>query len=74
LVLVSGDNDYELMIVDYEKQGRKVTVCFYQPPGGGTSIDLLNVVGAEFIDFANPKQSSVDDKVLFRACFLGVPL
>jgi uncharacterized LabA/DUF88 family protein len=57
LVLVSGDKDYEPMLVDYQKQGRKVAVCFYRPVGGGASIDLLNVRGAEFIDFANPKQS-----------------
>jgi hypothetical protein len=56
LVLVSGDKDYELMLVDYEKQDRKVAVCFYQPVGGGASIDLLSVNGT-FIDFANPKQS-----------------
>jgi uncharacterized LabA/DUF88 family protein len=57
LVLVSGDKDYEPMLVDYERQGRKVVVCFYQPVGGGASIDLLCVRGAEFIDFTNPKQS-----------------
>jgi uncharacterized LabA/DUF88 family protein len=57
LVLVSGDKDYEPMLVDYERQGRKVVVCFYQPVGGGASIDLLSVSGAEFIDFTNPKQS-----------------
>jgi hypothetical protein len=45
------------MLVDYEKQGRKVIVCFYQPIGGGASIDLLTVEGAEFIDLTNPKQS-----------------
>jgi uncharacterized LabA/DUF88 family protein len=57
LVLVSGDRDYEALLVDYERQGRKVAVCFYQPVGGGASIDLLSVSGAEFIDFTNPKQS-----------------
>ncbi len=57
VVLVSGDKDYEALLVDYERQGRKVAVCFYQPVGGGTSIDLLTVRGAEFIDFTNPKQS-----------------
>jgi hypothetical protein len=57
LVLVSGDKDYEPMLVDYEKQDRKVAVCFYQPVGGGASMDLLTVKGAEFIDFTNPKQS-----------------
>jgi uncharacterized LabA/DUF88 family protein len=57
LVLVSGDKDYEPMLAAYEKQGRKVTVCFYQPVGGGASIDLLSVSGAEFIDFTNPQQS-----------------
>jgi uncharacterized LabA/DUF88 family protein len=57
LVLVSGDRDYQALLVDYERQGRKVTVCFYQPVGGGASIDLLCVSGAEFIDFTNPQQS-----------------
>lgn len=57
LVLVSGDKDYETMLGDYEKQGRKVAVCFYQPVGGGASMDLLTVRGAELIDFTNPKQS-----------------
>lgn len=57
LVLVSGDKDYEPMLVAYEKQGRKVAVCFYQPVGGGASMDLLTVEGAEFIDFTNPQQS-----------------
>lgn len=57
LVLVSGDRDYEALLVDYERQGRKVAVCFYQPVGGGASIDLLCVGGIEFIDFTNPKQS-----------------
>jgi len=57
LVLVCGDKDYEPMLVDYEKQGRKVAVCFYQPVGGGASIDLLSIRGLEFIDFANPQQS-----------------
>jgi len=57
LLLVCGDKDYEPMLVDYERQGRKVAVCFYQPVGGGASIDLLSVRGAEFIDFTNPKQS-----------------
>ena len=57
LVLVSGDKDYEGMLADYEKQGRKVAVCFYQPVGGGASIDLLKVEEAEFIDFTNPNQS-----------------
>jgi uncharacterized LabA/DUF88 family protein len=59
LVLVSGDKDYEPMLVDYEKQGRKVSVCFYQPIGGGASVDLLSIRGAEFIDFVNPRQSLV---------------
>lgn len=57
LVLASGDKDYEPMLVDYEKQGRRVSVCFYQPVGGGASMNL-SVAGTEFIDFANPKQSS----------------
>lgn len=57
LVLVSGDRDYEALLVDYERQGRKVAICFYQPPSGGTSIDLLSVNGVEFIDFTNPQQS-----------------
>jgi uncharacterized LabA/DUF88 family protein len=57
LVLVSGDKDYEPMLVDYQRQGRRVAVCFYSPVGGGASIDLLCVRGGEFIDFANPKQS-----------------
>lgn len=57
LILVGGDKDYESMLADYEKQGRKVAVCFYQPVGGGASIDLLSVRGAEFIDFTNPQQS-----------------
>jgi uncharacterized LabA/DUF88 family protein len=57
LVLVSGDKDYEPMLVDYQRQGRKVAVCFYPPVGGGASVDLLKVRGGEFIDFANPKQS-----------------
>lgn len=57
LVLVSGDKDYEPMLVDYEKQDRRVSVCFYQPVGGGASIDLLTVRETEFIDFTNPKQS-----------------
>ncbi len=57
LDLVSGDKDNEPMLVDYEKQGRKVAVRFYQPVGGGASMDLLSVAGAEFIDFTNPKQS-----------------
>lgn len=57
LVLVSGDKDYEPMLVDYEKQGRKVAVCFYEPVGGGASMDLLTIEGSEFIDFTNPKQS-----------------
>jgi uncharacterized LabA/DUF88 family protein len=57
LVLVSGDKDYEPMLVDYEKQGRKVAVCFYQPVGGGASIDLLSVSEVDFIDFANLKQA-----------------
>lgn len=57
LVLVCGDKDYEPLLVDYEKLGRKVVVCFYQPVGGGASIDLLSVEGAEFIDFTNPKRS-----------------
>jgi len=57
LVLVSGDKDYEPMLADYEKQGRKVAVCFYQPVGGGASIDLLSVAGTEFVDFTNPNQS-----------------
>jgi hypothetical protein len=54
---VSGDKDYEPMLVDYEKQGRKVAICFYPPIGGGASMDLLTVEGAEFIDFTNSKQS-----------------
>lgn len=57
LLLVCGDKDYEPMLVDYEKQGRKVAVCFYQPVGGGASVDLLSIRGLEFIDFANPRQS-----------------
>ena len=57
LVLVSGDKNYEPMLADYEKQGRKIAVCFYKPIGGGASIDLLTVRGTEFIDFTNPKQS-----------------
>jgi hypothetical protein len=57
LILVSGDKDYEALLVDYERQGRKVAVCFYQPVSGGASIDLLCVGGIEFIDFTNPKQS-----------------
>ncbi len=57
LVLVSGDKDYEPLLVDYEKQDRKVAVCFYRPVGGGASMDLLTVEGTEFIDFTNPKQS-----------------
>lgn len=56
LVLVSGDKDYEPMLVDHEKQGRKIAICFYLP-GGGASIDLLTLRGTEFIDFTNPKQS-----------------
>ncbi len=35
LVLVSGDRDYEALLADYERQGRKVAVCFYRPVGGG---------------------------------------
>ncbi len=57
LALVNGDRDYEALLVDYERQGRKVTVCFYQPVSGGASIDLLSASGAEFIDFTNPQQS-----------------
>jgi uncharacterized LabA/DUF88 family protein len=57
LVLVSGDKDYESMLVDYEKQGREVAVCFYPQVGGGLSVDLLSVRGGEFVDFTNPKQS-----------------
>lgn len=57
LVLVSGDRDYEPLLADYERQGRKVAVCFYQPVGGGASIDLLCFGGIEFIDFTNPNQS-----------------
>jgi len=57
LVLVSGDKDYEPMLVDYEKQGQRVAVCFYSQLGGGVSVDLFTVRGAEFIDFTNPKQS-----------------
>ncbi len=57
LVLVSGDKDYEPMLAAYEKQGREVAVCFYEPVGGGASIDLLSVSVAEFIDFTNPQQS-----------------
>lgn len=40
LVLVSGDKDYEPMLADYEKQGRQVAICFYQPVGGGASMSL----------------------------------
>lgn len=47
---MSGDKDYEPTLVDYENQGRKLAVCFYQPVGWGASIDLLSVNGAEFID------------------------
>jgi hypothetical protein len=54
---VIRDKDYEPMLVDYEKQGRRVAVCFCQPVDGDASIDLLSVPGAEFIDFTNPKQS-----------------
>ncbi len=57
LVLVCGDKDYEQMLVDYEGQGRKVSVCFYQPVNGGASVDLLSIRGLEFINFANPQQS-----------------
>lgn len=57
LVLVCGDKDYEQMLEDYEGQGRKVCVCFYQPVNGGASIDLLTIRGLEFIEFANPQQS-----------------
>ncbi len=57
LILVSGDKDYEPMLAHYKKQGRKVTICFYLPIGGGASIDLLTVNGTTFVEFANPKQS-----------------
>jgi uncharacterized LabA/DUF88 family protein len=57
LILVSGDKDYEPMLAHYKKQGRKVTICFYPPIGGGASIDLLTLNGTTFIEFANPKQS-----------------
>ena len=57
LVLVSGDKDFEPMLADYEKQGRKVAVCFYQPVGGGASVDLLTVERAEFIEFTNPNRT-----------------
>ena len=57
LVLVSGDKDYESMLIDYEKQGRKVAVCFYPPINGGASISLLSISGTEFIEFTNPNQS-----------------
>jgi hypothetical protein len=53
LVFVSGDEDYEPMLPDYEKQGRKVAVCFYHPVGGGVSLSLLSIGGAEFIEFTN---------------------
>lgn len=33
-MLFLGDKDYEPMLVDYEKQRRRVTVRFYQPVGG----------------------------------------
>jgi hypothetical protein len=29
MVFVSVDKDYELMLAGYEKQGRRVAVCFY---------------------------------------------
>jgi hypothetical protein len=32
-------------------------MAFRELVGSGASIDLLSVRGAEFIDFANPKQS-----------------
>ncbi len=57
LILVSGDKDYETMLVDYENQGRKVAVCFYPPIGGGASKNLLSIRGSEFIEFTSPKQS-----------------
>lgn len=57
LVLVSGDKDYEPLLVDYKNQGRRVAVCFYQPINGGASMNLLTVSGTEFIDLTNPKQS-----------------
>ncbi len=57
LVLVCGDKDYEQMLGDYEGQGRKVCVCFYQPVNGGASVDLLSIRGLEFINFANAQQS-----------------
>ncbi len=57
LMLVCGDKDYEQMLEDYEGQGRKVAVCFYQPVNGGASVDLLTIRGLEFINFANPQQS-----------------
>jgi uncharacterized LabA/DUF88 family protein len=57
LVLVCGDKDYEQMLEDYEREGRKVAVSFYQPVNGGASVDLLTIRGLEFINFANPVQS-----------------
>lgn len=57
LLLVCGDKDYEPMLVDYQKLGRKVAVCFYPIINGGASIDLLCVSGVEFINFASPEQS-----------------
>jgi hypothetical protein len=62
LFLVCGDKHYELMLVDYVKQGRKVAVCFNQPVGGGASIDSLTVSGLEFIDFVNSQQSWMERK------------
>ena len=29
LVLVTGDKHYEALLVDYEKQGQKVAICFH---------------------------------------------
>jgi hypothetical protein len=46
VVLVSGDKDYEPMLVDYEKQGRTVAVCFYPPVGGGAK-NFERAVGVE---------------------------
>jgi uncharacterized LabA/DUF88 family protein len=57
LVLISGDKDYEPLLLDYARQGREVAISFFQPIGGGASVNLLSVSGAKFIDIANPKQS-----------------
>jgi hypothetical protein len=57
LVLVSGDKDYESMLIDYQNLGRRVAVCFYPKAGEGVFVDLLTVRGGEFMDFTNPKQS-----------------